>query len=207
MWNRSNNLKDLGELSKYERIYNWKDIVLYNSYCLLDDDKDEQQKGIMSNFYSPCNIQFNGKSFCSSEQLYFYRIISEWGSNLEESKSVIEELLKCTNGRQVKNNEAVKKLSNKIEKNLIKKLGKEAYMIKDWKLMYECIRLKYKYCKAFRDVLDKYKDKIIVEDSLWGDNWAGALWDKKIGKYRGANVCGRAIMRVYKERDEIMGES
>ena len=207
MWNRSNNLKDLGELSKYERIYNWKDIVLYNSYCLLDDDKDEQQKGIMSNFYSPCNIQFNGKSFCSSEQLYFYRIISEWGSNLDESKSVIEELLKCTNGRQVKNNEVVKKLSNKIEKNLIKKLGKEAYMIKDWKLMYECIRLKYKYCKAFRDVLDKYKDKIIVEDSLWGDNWAGALWDKKIGKYRGANVCGRAIMRVYKERDEIMGES
>ena len=207
MWNRSNNLRDLGELKKYEKVYDWKDIVLYNSYCLMDDDKEEQQKGIMSNFYSPCNIQFNGKTFCSSEQLYFYRIIAEWGSNLDENKSVLEELLKCTDGRQVKNNEAVKKLSDKIEKKLIKEKGKEVYMIMDWKLMYECIRLKYKYCKAFRDVLDKYHDKIVVEDSLWGDNWAGALWDKKIGKYRGCNVCGRAIMRVYKERDEIMRES
>lgn len=207
MWNRSNNLRDLQELKKYEKIYDWKDIVLYNSYCLKDEDEEEKQKGIMSNFYSPCNIGFDGKKFCSSEQLYFYRIISEWGSYLEDSKSVLEELLKCTDGRQVKNNEAVKKLSDKIEKKLIKEKGKEVYMIMDWKLMYECIRLKYKYCKAFRDVLDKYKDKIIVEDSLWGDNWAGALWDKKIGKYRGANVCGRAIMRVYKERDEIMGES
>ncbi len=207
MWNRSNNLRDLKELKKYEQVYDWKDIVLYNSYCLLDEDEEERQKGIMSNFYSPCNIVYKGKTFCSSEQLYFYRIIAEWGSNQEESKSVLKELLKCTNGRQVKNNEAVKKLSKKIENKMIKELGKEAYMIMDWKLMYECIRLKYKYCKEFRDVLNKYDGITIVEDSLWGDNWAGALWDKKIGKYRGANVCGRAIMRVYNERDEIMGES
>lgn len=207
MWNRSNNLKDLRELKKYERIYDWKDIVLYNSYCLLDNDKEEQQKGIMSNFYSPCNIQFKGKEFCSSEQLYFYRIISEWGKSFKESDAVLKELMTFTEGRQVKNCEAVRKIYKKIETKLKKELGVEAYCVKDWKLMYECIRLKYKYCKPFRDVLDKYKNKIVVEDSLWGDNWAGALWDKKIGKYRGCNVCGRAIMRVYKERDEIMRES
>ena len=207
MLNRSNNLKDLGELKKYERIYDWKDIVLYNSYCLLDNDKEEQQKGIMSNFYSPCNIQSKGKEFSCSEQLYFYRIISEWGKSFKESDAVLKELMTFTEGRQVKNCEAVRKIYKKIETKLKKELGVEAYCVKDWKLMYECIRLKYKYCKPFRDVLDKYKNKIVVEDSLWGDNWAGALWDKKIGKYRGCNVCGRAIMRVYKERDEIMRES
>lgn len=207
MWNRSNNLRDLKELSKYEKIYDWKDIVLYNSYCLNDSDEDERQKGILSNFYSPCNIEFEGKTFCSSEQLYFYRIISEWGGYIDGSKEVLDELMKFTEGRQVKNCEAVKKITDKIEKKRIKDLGKEVHWIEDWKLMYECIKLKYKYCKEFRDVLEKYKDKIIVEDSLWGDNWAGALWDKKIGKYRGANVCGRAIMRVYKERNEILGES
>ena len=207
MWNRSNNLRDLGELKKYEKIYDWKDIVLYNSYCLNDDDKEEQQKGIMSNFYSPCDIQFKGKTFCSSEQLYFYRLISEWGKSFEECDAVLEELMTFTTGRQVKNCQAVKDIVKKIEKKRIKEVGLEKHSIDDWKMSYECIRLKYKYCKAFRDVLDKYQDKIVVEDSLWGDNWAGALWDKKIGKYRGANVCGRAIMRVYKERNEIMGES
>ena len=207
MWNRSNNLRDLGELKKYEKVYDWNDIVLYNSYCLKDDDKDEQQKGIMSNFYSPCNIQFKGMLFCSSEQLYFYRIISEWGKSYKESEDVLKELMTFTEGRQVKNCEAVKKICKKIECKMKKDLGLETYCIMDWKLMYECIRLKYKYCKEFREVLDKYKNKIVVEDSLWGDNWAGALWDKKLGKYRGANVCGRAIMKVYKERDEIMRES
>ena len=47
MWNRSNDLKDLGELKKYEKVYDWKDIVLYNSYCLMDNDKEEQEKGII----------------------------------------------------------------------------------------------------------------------------------------------------------------
>jgi len=207
MWNRKNSIKDLGELSKYENIYEWKDIVLYNSYCLLDEDEEERQKGIMSNFYSPCNIVYKGKTFCSSEQLYFYRIITEWGSYLEDSKSVSEELLKCTDGRQVKNNKQVKALSDKIEKKMIKDLGKEKYMLMDWKLMYDCLCYKYRYCKEFRDVLEKFKDKTIVEDCIWGDNWAGGVWDKKIGKYRGANVVGKAIMLVYKNRNTIMGEN
>ena len=206
MWKSYNPWKKIEGLKKYEKIYDWEDVVLYNSYCLEDENVEEKEKGIMSNFYSPCNIQFKGKTFCSSEQLYFYRIISEWGKDREESEAVLKEMMTFTNGRQVKNCEAVKKLTDKIEKKLKKDLGVESYLIEDWKLMYECICLKYRYCKEFRDVLAKYDGKIIAEDSMWGDSWAGALWDKKIGKYRGCNVCGRAIMLAYKNRDKIMGE-
>lgn len=202
----SNDLKDLGILKKYEKIYDWNDIVLYNSYYQDDKEIELQKKWIMSNFYSPCNIEYKGMIFNSSEQLYFYRRISEWGKEYQETSSVLEEIMKCENGKQVKKNEDVRKLSDKIDRHLEKEIGEEKHAINDWKLMYECIRLKYKYCKEFREVLERFKDKILVEDSMWGDNWAGALWDKKIGKYRGANVCGRAMMRVYKERDKIMRE-
>ena len=63
-----------------------------------------------------------------------------------------------------------------------------------------------KYCEEYRNVLEKYKDKYLVEDSHWGDYFAGALLDERSGKYRGVNCCGRVIMRVRNEKDEIMGE-
>ena len=74
------------------------------------------------------------------------------------------------------------------------------------KMRVEKYNLKYKYCEEFRKVLDKYSDKFIVEDSHWGDYFAGALLDETSGKYRGCNVFGRVIMRVRYEKDIIMKE-
>ena len=65
--------------------------------------------------------------------------------------------------------------------------------------------MKYKYCEEFRNVLDKYKDKVWCENSDWGDCFSGVLWDETIGKYRGINCVGRAMRLVYCERDKIMG--
>lgn len=53
------------------RLYRRKDIVLYNSY-------KKDGTGVMSNFY-PCQIEYEGKTFNSAEQLLFYKDAVKWG--------------------------------------------------------------------------------------------------------------------------------
>ena len=206
-YNEESAKKKVGELIKYEKEYDVKDIILFNSYCLNSKDEVKKEIGVISNLYSGCKIPYDGHIFHSSEQILFYRKMKNWGKYLKSEelvKEVIDIILKCESGKEVKNNELVRKCDDIIDKKRNKELGFENSLIEAWKNSYFCNRLKYKYCEEFRKVLDKYSDKYIVEDSHWGDYFAGALLDETSGKYRGCNVCGRVIMRVRKEKDIIM---
>lgn len=180
------------------KFYKRSDIVLYNSY-----KKDDTE--IMSNFHSPCNIEYDNRLFNSSEQLLFYINAVKWGKGFGEQQEVIEEIMKAGCGKAVKTNRKIRKFWDKIHEQKREELGRRGAAIDKWKNQYEIMKLKYKYCPEFRAVLEKYKDKIIVEDSFWGDNFAGCLYDKELRLYKGLNACGRAMKRVYNERNEIMG--
>lgn len=210
--------KNLKEFAKYEKQYDKNDIILFNSYCLKSDDVIEKEKGILSNLYSDCSIYiepqfkdvlYTNHKFHSSEQLLFFFNFLKWGEYIEDVPSVVSRisfLLNLKNAKQVKGNPRTHFFYEKILSWKKKNLGWENAYFDEWKNQYLAIRMKYKCCKEFREVLDKYKDKVLCEDSYWGDNFNGVLWDESIGKFRGVNALGRVMKRVYLERNEIMGE-
>lgn len=205
--------RKLGELIKYEKIYDKEDIILFNSRQLNKRNKDEveKEKGIMSNLYSgDFKIPYDGRLFNSSEQLLYYLNIIKWAKKLgfddDEIQWRTEYLMNCKNGKEVKNTPKSRNFFEKIQSAKRKKLGINEALYDGWKNQYFINRLKYKYCSEFRNVLEKYEDKIWCEDSSWGDSFSGVLWDDNIQKYRGISIVGRAIRRVYNERFKIMKE-
>ncbi len=211
-------IRDLKEFSKYEKIYDEKDIVLFNSYQLNSEDEVEKEKGIMSNLYSGCSIPYSSYTFNSSEQLLFFVNFVKWGEkackkNGERYKDVpslvstIDYLMTLKNGKQVKCNPRTKYFFENIQGWRKREFGLEKANTIDWKEMYFVIKLKYKYCEKFRNVLEKYKDKVYCENSFWGDNFNGVVFDESIGKYRGVNALGRVMKRVYLEREKIMNDA
>lgn len=175
--------KDLKELARYEVSYRPSQCVTFNSYR-----KDDRK--ILSNFY-PCAITYDGKQFNSTEQLFVYRTLNMWGDDVDD---VIADVMDCQNGKEVKNCKSWRKAEQTIDKKMVAKIGHEQFYIEKWRLLYQCICEKFKHCKEFREVLQKYKDKHFVEDAFWGDNFYGALFED--GKYKGVNACGRAIEKV-----------
>lgn len=205
-------------ISKYEMFYNKEDVILFNSRQLYKKNKDEieREKGIMSNLYSSDFwIPFDGKLFHSSEQLLFYVNIIKWakkvGFNDKEIQERIDYLMSCKTGFEVKNTPRSKYFYENVVNKKFKLIGLEDGALDCWKNQYFVLKMKYKYCKEFRDVLAKYSDKIWCENSDWdvrdGISFAGVLWDENIGKYRGCSIVGRAMRRVFNERKLIMGES
>ena len=211
MVNKKNREK-LGDLVKYEMIYDKDDVILFNSRRLYKKvtDEVEREKGIMSNLYtSDFKIPFNNRLFHSSEQLLFYLQIIKWAKKLgwenKEIKWRIDFLMSCKNGFEVKNHPCSKFCYEKIDKEKKDRFGLETCLWDGWKNQYFILKLKYKYCEEFRNVLKKYENKIWCEDSDWGDGFSGVQWDETIGKYRGINCVGRAMRRVFEEREMIMG--
>lgn len=201
--------KNLRGFQQYEKAYSKDDIVLFNSRCLKSDNEVEKEKGIMSNLYGGLQIPFEGNNFNSAEQLLYFLNFVKYGEEVSDVPTLvtkIDQLFQCKNGLQVKNTPRVKYFFEKIESWKKKNLGFENCLFDSWKNLYLIVRYKYKYCKEFRDILEKYKDKIYCEDSNWGDNFCGVVWDDELGKYRGINALGRAMKRIYLERDEIMKE-
>ncbi len=183
--------EDFVEVGFMPQYYKRKDIVLYNSY-------KKDGTGVMSNFY-PCEIEYEGKIFNSAEQLLYYKDAANWGDCYVEQFDILNEIMSCDCGRDVKNNYKVRRFDKKIDERKEFVLGKRGALIDGWKNCYECMKLKYRDCPEFREVLKKYDGKIIVEDSFWGDNFAGCLWDNDLKMYKGINACGRAMMRVRME--------
>lgn len=205
--------ENLGSFAKFEKFYDPNDVILFNSRRLNKSVKDEveREKGIMSNLY-PCSIPFDGIIFNSTEQLLYYIYWKKWGLQVgfdkEEVYSRINCILNLKNGREVKNVPFSSNGFQKIYNSVRKYLGKEAAYYEDWKIIYFMICLKYKYCEEFRNVLEKYKDKVLCEDSEWNtsvDNYNGVYYDEELGKFRGVNALGRVMKRVYLERNNIIG--
>ena len=203
-------------LQKYEMIYDKNDVILFNSRLLNKKNKDEieREKGIMSNLYcGDFKIPYDGKFFHSSEQLLFYLNIVRWaklvGFDNAEINKRIEYLMSCKNGFIVKNTPQSMYFYEDVVNKKKKLIGLEKAAIDGWKNQYFILGLKYKYCKEFRDVLEKYHDKIWCENSDKDSckfSFAGVIWDETLQKYRGCNIVARAMRRVYNERQMIMGE-
>ena len=204
-------------LRKYEKFYDKNDVILFNSRLLNKSNKDEieREKGIMSNLYSGnFKIPFDNKEFHSSEQLLFYLNIIRWakvvGIEDKEIKERIDYLMQCENGFVVKNTPKSMYFYEQIVNKKKQLIGVEQAAIDGWKNQYFILRLKYKYCKEFREVLEKYKNMIWCENSdkpTCKFSFAGVIWDEQLQKYRGCNVVARAMRRVYNERALIMGEA
>lgn len=200
---------------KYEMFYDKDDVILFNSRLLNKSNKDEveREKGIMSNLYTgDFKIPYDGKEFHSSEQLLFYINIVRWakivGFDDEEISKRIDYLMSCKNGFYVKNTPQSMYFYESVVNKKKKLIGVENAAIDCWKNQYYILRLKYQYCEEFRNVLEKYKDKVWCENSDKATckfSFAGVIWDEKLQKYRGCNVVARAMRRVFNEREMIMG--
>jgi hypothetical protein len=110
-------------------------------------------------------------------------------------------------GTQVKCNPRTKYFFENIQSWKKREFGLVKANFINWKELYFVIKLKYKYCKEFREILEKYKYKVYCEDSFWGDNFYGVVFDNELGKYRGVNALGRVMKRVYLEREKIMNDA
>jgi hypothetical protein len=204
-------------LRKYEKYYDKDDVILFNSRLLNkgNNDEIEREKGIMSNLYcGGFKIPFDNKEFHSSEQLLFYLNIIRWakivGYDDVEIGKRIDYLMNCKNGFIVKNTGQSMYFYEDVVKRKERLIGVEQAAIDCWKNQYFILQLKYRYCKEFREVLDKYKEMIWCENSdkpTCKFSFAGVIWDEQLQKYRGCNVVARAMRRVYNERDLIMGEA
>lgn len=200
---------------KYEMLYDKDDVILFNSRLLNKGNKDEveREKGIMSNLYTGnFKIPYDGKEFHSSEQLLFYLNIIRWakivGISDEEIAFRTDYLMKCKNGFEVKNAKPSMIFYENVVNKKRKLIGVENAAIDGWKNQYFILRLKYKYCEEFRNVLEKYKNKVWCENSdkdTCKFSFAGVIWDETLQKFRGCNVVARAMRRVYNEREMIMG--
>ena len=203
-------------LRKYEMTYDKNDVILFNSRLLNKSNKDEveREKGIMSNLYTgDFRIPYDGKEFHSSEQLLFYLNIVRWakivGIEDKEIQDRIDYLMSCENGFLVKNTPKSMYFYEQVVNKKNELIGVEQAAIDCWKNQYFILGLKYKYCREFRNVLEKYNDKIWCENSdkpTCKFSFAGVIWDEELQKYRGCNVVARAMRRVYNERNVIMGE-
>ena len=201
-------------LSKYEMFYDKNDVILFNSRLLnkRNTDEVEREKGIMSNLYTgDFKIPYDGKEFHSSEQLLFYLNIIRWakivGFDDKEISDRIDYLMSCKNGLIVKNTPRSMYFYESVVNKKKKLIGSVNAAIDDWKNQYFILGLKYKYCAEFRNVLEKYSDKVWCENSdkdTCKFSFAGVIWDEELQKYRGCNVVARAMRRVYNERNMIM---
>jgi len=174
--------------------YSADGLILYNSY-----KKDGSE--ILSNFYQ-VDILYKGKVYNCVDQLYYYRMFTEnCNEDVPLSDEVIEALMKCKSGGEIKHNNLVTSFENKLTRYWNKRIGKKEWSYRQWKLIYESIKLKFDCCQEFRDYLIETQDRMIAEDSFWIDTFWGTVCDGD--KYIGVNASGRCLMSI---RDEYMGK-
>jgi hypothetical protein len=130
------------------------------------------------------------------------------GFDDREISNRIDYLMSCKNGFIVKNTPQSMYFYESVVGKKKKLIGVENAIIDGWKNQYYILGMKYKYCAEFRNVLDKYSNKAWCEFSekpTATHSLAGVVWDNQLQNYRGCNIVGRAMRRVYNERNMIMG--
>ena len=189
-------LERIGHLRPYLRVYDQKDIMLFNSLS-------RGEAKLLSNFHaSSVPLPWRGLHFCSVEAMIFYTYIADNCNNPKweaEKQMVLNLILATKDGREVKNCEAKNKLYRKVRKAFVKAYGEENWDLYAWSVACEAVKVKYEYCPEFRKFVDDNSDKIFVENSFWKKiPKAGALkvTDENspyFDKYIGCNFTGVAI--------------
>ena len=176
--------KEIKEV-KYEK----SKVVLFNSYSRIGTE-------VLSNLHI-CRLEYDGKVFNSSEQLFYWL-------RLYGYVEYQEELLRCETPKEVKRKGA----------EYMKKLGIVEDLERDVQLLRLAIRVKYNCCEEFRKFLDNHPNIPIVEYAWWGDTTFGCVdedaklkYDWLNGFVKGKNVCGRIIKGVRDEAKDIEGKA
>lgn len=169
--------------------YEKSKVVLFNSYSKIGTE-------VLSNLHI-CRLEYDGKIFNSSEQLFFWL-------RLYGYVEYQEELLRCETPKDVK----------KKGSEYMKKLGVVEDLERDVQLLRLAIRVKYNCCEEFRKFLDNHPNISIVEYAWWGDTTFGCVdensrlkYDWSRGAVRGKNVCGRIIRGVRDEAKDAEGKA
>jgi ribA/ribD-fused uncharacterized protein len=89
--------------------------------------------------------------------------------------------------------------------NIAKRLGRKVILRPDWeqvkeKIMYECVKEKFKDPTLKQKLIDTYPAELI-EGNTWHDNCWGDCSCEKCKNIEGKNLLGKILMKV---RDEIM---
>ena len=189
-------LERIGHLRPYLRVYDQRDILLFNS-------RSRGEAKLLSNFHaSSVPLPWRGLHFSSVEAMIFYTYIADNCNNPKwesEKQTVLNLILATKDGREVKNCEAKNKLYRKVRKAFVKAYGEENWDLYAWSVACEAVKVKYEYCPEFRKFVDDNSDKIFVENSFWKKiPKAGALkvTDENspyFDKYIGCNFTGVAI--------------
>lgn len=189
-------LERIGHLRPYLRVYDQRDILLFNS-------RSRGEAKLLSNFHaSSVPLPWRGLHFSSVEAMIFYTYIADNCNNPKweaEKQMVLNLILATKDGREVKNCEAKNKLYRKVRKAFVKAYGEENWDLYAWSVACEAVKVKYDYCPEFRKFVDDNSDKIFVENSFWKKTpKAGALkvTDENspyFDKYIGCNFTGVAI--------------
>lgn len=164
-----------------EITYSKKDSILFNSYC-------KNGNVVLSNHYDKCKIDYDGRIFHSSEQLFFWIL-------LEGNDEAREKVMACPTAK-----ECLKKGRYYLKKKGWDKDSEEVQRA-ELNALRTAIGEKMRCCKEFRDLVLSSGNKKIVEYSWWAkeadygcvDVDERYKYDWYNGYVRGQNVCGRLI--------------
>ena len=169
--------------------YEKSGVILFNSYSKIGTE-------VLSNLHL-CRMQYEGKVFHSSEQLFYWLRLTGYPEHQEA-------LLQCSTPKETK----------RMGERFMKKLGLADDIYRDVQLLRLAIRVKYNCCREFKVFLDNHPNDYIVEYAWWGDTTYGCVdederlkYNWTIGIVRGKNVCGRIIKGVRDEMKDADGKS
>lgn len=179
-------LKNMGDKIN-EMVYSKKGSLLFNSYSRIGTE-------VLSNHHL-CRLEYCGRIFHSSEQLFFWLRLDGYPEHQER-------LLQCKKPKEVK----------KMGERYIKNLKIPDNIERNVQLLRMAIRVKYNYCKEFKEYLLSHPNVLIVEYAWWGDTTYGCVdvdkalkYDWEHGDLKGKNICGRIIRGVRDEKKDENG--
>ena len=181
--------KDSDLMVKYGNSYSPSESVCFNS-CNVDNM-------VLSNFW-PCKIRYNDVMYHSVEQLFVWRLLDMY-DGMGEYKEKVMSYKGINNGYKIKRDRGIQDILSELEEDYEKKNGKEGLLLMEWELLRDCVELKFKFCKEYREKLKECKGKKIVESCPWGDSLFGAVWNKEKRVYEGVNASGRCAYDVMKK--------
>ena len=195
-------LERIGHLRPYLRVYDQRDILLFNS-------RSRGEAKLLSNFHaSSVPLPWRGLHFSSVEAMIFYTYIADNCNNPkweEQKREVLQMILDSNHGREVKDINRQTKLYSKVRKATVKEIGEHNWDLYAWKVACDAVKVKYEHCPEFRDFVDANRDKSFIENSWWKKiPKAGVLkvTDEEsphYGKYIGCNFTGVAIQLCLQE--------
>ena len=147
------------------RVYlNDENVIAFNSRI--------REWEMFSNFHR-CKLNYNGKQFHSSEQMFFYHLTTQ-------TPELQREIMRQSTARDVK---MLHLQHNQLD------IGSNHNAV-----MRLCLKTKFEQCDEFRNALLANEDKVFIEYAPWFDTYWGCF--RKDNYYIGCNALGRLLMEL-----------